>query len=381
MTPTPQTPDLIVVGSGVIGSAVAYYAARSGLSVSVLEARKFGGQGSSVAAGLIAPSPQITGDTPFSRLASASLALFPRLRDQLLDETGIDIQLDPRGALRVAVSEDDAHEQQRLLPVKQQLGFNLSWLSPCETRTLEPTLSERIHGAVYGPDEAQINTLRLLAAYRAGAEQHGARFLKMQVMELAKDGRKVMGVLTPDGSLGAGHVVIAGGAWAGQLAEVLRAHVPIQPQRGQLVVMRNTLSAPRHIIFWGDVYLAPQIGGAVTIGAANDYPGFVLHPTAEGVARLLKQALEAFPDLASAPFLGARAGLRPRTPDKLPIIGPIPGWEGISVAAGHNSNGLLFSAITGQAIAALVMQAPTPLDLNPYRPDRFENKSATRPRL
>lgn len=371
-----HTRDLVVVGGGVIGSAVAYFVAREGLNVEVLEARKFGGQGSSVAAGLIAPSPQITGDTPFSRLALASLSTFPPLRDELLDETGIDIQLDRRGTLRVALSEEDAGAQQALLPVKRRMGFNLHWLAPSDARAIDPTLSDRMHGAVFGPDEAQITTSRLLAAYRAGAERHGARFVKTRVTEFTRHARRITGVRTLDGSISAAHVVVAGGAWSSQLTALLDVELPIRPQRGQVVVLgrassSSSSSSPRHIVFWGDVYLAPRRGGTVTIGAANDYPGFVPHPTASGVAELLSQGVSAVPSLSSAEFIAAHAGLRPRTPDKLPIIGPVPTWEGISVAAGHNSNGLLFSAITGQAIRAQLVHRAEPMDLAPYRPDRF----------
>jgi glycine oxidase len=151
----------------------------------------------------------------------------------------------------------------------------------------------------------------------------------------------------------------------------LGVELPIRPQRGQLVVLRPVHLSLRHIISWGDVYLAPRPGGEVTIGAANGYAGVVTFPTASGVARLLTQACAAIPALAQAAFAGTHAGLRPHTPDKLPIMGPLPGWEGIDIAAGHNSNGLLFSALTGQAIAAQLVRAPATIDLTPYRADRF----------
>jgi glycine oxidase len=370
-----SSPDLVVVGAGVIGSAVAYFAAQVGLRVTVFEGDKVGKQGSRVAAGLVAPSPQITGDTPFAQLARASLAYLPQLRDTLLHDTGIDIQLDPRGTLRVARSDDDAHAQQALLPIKQQLGFNLCWLTPHEVHALEPALSEANCGAVYGQDEAQLTTSRLLAAYRAGAERHGATFVRAWV-EPIRQGRRVLGVMrSPQAQIGAGHVVIAGGAWTPLFAGNLSPYssLPIRPQRGQVLVVRQYKGPVlHHIVFWDDLYLAPRKGRTVTIGAANDYPSLLEHhPTAAGVAQLSTQALEAVPSLGDAAFVAMRAGLRPRTPDKLPIIGPLPGWEGISIASGHNSNGLLFSAITALAIRAQLLDEQAPLDMSPYLPDRF----------
>jgi glycine oxidase len=335
-----QGQDVIVIGGGVIGLAVAYFAARAGLQVTVIEAAKIGGQGSSVAAGLIAPASQITGDTPFARLALASLALVPELRDQLLEETGIDIQLDQRGSLRVSTTKEDAQEQQDLLPEKRRLGLNLHWLSAHESKNFEPTLAEKIYGAVYGPDEAQLSTARLLAAYRRGAERRNVLFVKAKVTDLMREGNKVTGVMMRDGCISAHHVVDAGGAWASELVRTLGIELPIQPPRGQTVVLRRVPMPLHHIIFWRDSYLTPRAAKEVVVGAANDYPGFVSYPTASGVATLLADAISAVPTLSQSRFGNVLAGLRPRTPDKLPILGSIPGWKGISIAAGHNSNGL-----------------------------------------
>jgi glycine oxidase len=127
-----------------------------------------------------------------------------------------------------------------------------------------------------------------------------------------------------------------------------------------------------HIMCWDGHYLAPRKGRTMTIGAANDYPSLLHHyPTAWGAAQLLAQAREAVPELAAAAFVAMREGLRPRTPDKLPIIGLLPGWEGVSIAAGHNSNGLFFSAITALAIRAQLLGEPAPLNASPYLPSRF----------
>lgn len=363
--------DLAVIGGGVIGLAVAYYAAASGLSVSVLESRKLGGQGSSVAAGLIAPSPQIYADTPFSRLALKSLAQFPQLRDTLFEETGVDIQLDHCGSLQVATTIQEADEQRRLLPAKQQLGLDVNWISAREAHILEPKLAHNIVGAMFSPSEAQIATSRLLAAYRAGCEKHHVQFIRAAARGFMHDKEHVQGIIFQHARLTAGHVVIAGGAWSGELAQILGVDLPIRPQRGQVLNLRRCSGLLRHIVFWSDRYLAPKSAGGVIIGAANDYSDHDRFPTAGGVSVLLQQALVAVPDLSQCEFVSARSGLRPRTPDKLPIIGPLPGWEGISVAAGHNSNGLLLSAITGQMILAQLNATVPPVDPSYYLPARF----------
>src|SRR5579875_3962125 len=165
------------------------------MKVTVIESHKMGGQGSSVAAGLIAPSPQISEDGPFARIALASLALFPSLRDDILAETGIDIQLDPRGTLRIAISEKEAQTFKAALPIQKQLGLDVHWLSAEEALSREPTLSPTLCGAVYNPSEGQLDTTQLLKGYIAGAERHGAHFMRGAINELVAKSYRVRGVM------------------------------------------------------------------------------------------------------------------------------------------------------------------------------------------
>jgi len=357
-----KTPDLVVVGAGVIGCAVAYYAARAGMKVAVIESHKMGGQGSSVAAGLIAPSPQISEDGPFARIALASLALFPSLRDDILAETGIDIQLDPRGTLRIATSEEEAQTFKDAIPRQQRLGLDVRWLSEQETLRMESSLSPAVYGAVYNPSEGQLNTQQLLKGYIAGAERHGALFRRFTITGLLTDKARIIGVTPRNEKIVAGHVVLATGAWTPYAEQWLHVPIPIRPQRGQLATVRY-LTQPHHIVFYKDIYVTPKGEHDALIGAINDYPGFVQTTTTAALVQLLTQGSEVLPAVTSASFGAMRAGLRPRTPDKLPIIGPIPGWEGISIAAGHNSNGLLLSAITGVSIARSLTGEEPPFDM------------------
>lgn len=367
-----QAADVIVIGGGVIGCAIAYYASRAGLRVTVLESTKFGGQGSSVAAGLVAPSPQIKEDGPFARLALASLAYLPQLRDELREDTGIDIELDERGTLKLAANDEEAQELVELLPTKRQLGLDLHWLSANEVRQLEPGVTEAVRGAIYSPKEGQIDTSKLLAAYIEGAMRYGAQFARENAAKLLTHDAKVTGVEFPRGRIHAEHTIIASGAWASEQGKWLGLEIPIRPQRGQLVTVGKVEPELRHIIFCQEVYLAPRCNETTTIGASNDYTDYVQMPTVKGVIGLFSQGVEVVPSIVRATFIGARAGLRAKTPDKLPIIGPVPGWEGVSVAAGHNSNGLLLSAVTGQIVTAQLAAEDTPVDIRHYKPDRFQ---------
>src|SRR5262249_22765897 len=159
---------------------------------------------------------------------------------------------------------------------------------------------------------------------------------------------RIIGVVVKGEVQSAGHVLLASGAWTADVAKRLKVDLPIRPQRGQLVHLGQVNPCLRHIVFWHDIYLAPKDTGSILVGAANDYQGFENRPSVTGVSSLLVQGQEALPALERAEFKRAQAGLRPRTPDKLPIVGPLPRWEGISVATGHNTNGLLFSAVTAK---------------------------------
>lgn len=368
---TEHTADVAVIGGGVIGCAIAYYASKAGLRVIVLESTKIGGQGSSVAAGLVAPSPQIKEDGPFARLALASLAYLPHLRDELCEDTGIDIELDERGTLKLAASDEEARELIELLPMKRQLGLDLHWLSAREVRQLEPGVTGTICGAVYNPKEGQINTSRLLAAYIEGATRHSARFLKKRAIKLLIQDARVTGVQLARGRIHAKQTIIASGAWASEQGEWLGVEIPIRPQRGQIVTLGAVAPMLQHIVFYQDIYLASRCDETTTIGASNDYASYLQVPTVNGIMDLLSQGVEVVPTILSGAFVGARAGLRAKTPDKLPIIGSIPGWEGISIAAGHNSNGLLFSSLTGQCLVAQFMRTPIPIKASAFHLARF----------
>jgi glycine/D-amino acid oxidase-like deaminating enzyme len=169
-----QRPDVIIVGGGVIGWACAYYLSKSDLRVLVLDAGARRPTASLAAAGLIAPSPQLTKPSPFATLAMASTRLFPALRDELLDAGGVNIGLDVCGTLHVATTKQQAASQQRRLLQQRKLGLDLEWLSGAEARSVEPALPEHVIGAVYGPHEAQLDAMRLVRAYRLGAGRRGA---------------------------------------------------------------------------------------------------------------------------------------------------------------------------------------------------------------
>jgi glycine oxidase len=365
---SPQ-PDVIVVGGGVIGWASAYHLSKAGMRVLVLDAGRRRPAASLAAAGLVAPSPQLTKPSLFATVALASVKMLPTVRDELLEASGIDIKLDVCGTLRVATSEQQAASQQKRVPQQRKLGLDLQWLSAHEARKIEPALPDHVVGAVYGPCEAQLDARSLVSAYRVAAKHLGVITKQRLVRTLVIQGTTVIGVRTARQEFLAPQVVLAAGAWTAQLG----VEIPLTPERGQIVQAQVAAPPPRHIIFIDQLYVAPKKGKSVIIGAAKDHAGLNSRPSLAGVRDLTSRILEAMPQFAGASLQAVRAGLRPRTPDGVPYIGPLPGWNGVSLATGHGSNGLLFSAITGQIIAAQASGLQSSIPTAPFEPERFSN--------
>ncbi len=361
--------DVIVIGGGVIGCAIAYYLTREGLSVTIVERGEIGCEASSAAAGMLAPLTEFDEPGPLQEIAVAGLRLFPSLAETLRAESGVDIEYQPSGILRAAFSE--AEEQRLRGLAKRLVGLPLHWLSAEEARALEPALSPDIRGALFSPDEHQVSADRLVRAFARAAAARGATLIcDRPVEKLMTAGGRVVGIRTSDGLMAADHVVLAAGAWTARLAAPLGVALPVFPVRGQMAAMPGK-SLLRHIVWGEDGYLVPKPNGLVFAGATVENVGFRPTTTAAGIRGLVKMAGGLAPRLAHVPAVVSWAGLRPGSADGLPLLGPLPGWEGVTVATGHYRNGVLLSAITGRLIARAIIEGSPGASLSPFSPARF----------
>jgi glycine oxidase len=347
-----RLPDAVVVGGGVIGAAVAWSLARAGLAVSLLERAELAGQASSAAAGMLAPISESHEDGPLRRAGLASLALFPALVAELRDASGIDPELVPSGCLRVPADDAEADALRRR--ADRDTAFGLTWLAPGDLARLAPGLAAAHHarGALFCAREAHVRSPLLTRAFAGAAAARGARIeTGVAVRGLLRDGVRVCGVATSAGERPAGLVVLCPGSFAAECAAWIgpAASIPVEPVRGQIVALEAP--APRSIVWGRDAYLVPKLDGSLVVGATVERVGFDARTTAGGVATLLAAARALVPALEGARFLGASAGLRPDTPDHLPLVGPWPGAPGLVVATGHYRNGVLLAPLTGQLVA------------------------------
>lgn len=370
--------DVLVLGGGVIGCSVAYHLAKAGIDVQVVDQGEVGAQASSAAAGLLAPLLPFSSSPEFVDLLLASFALFPALVPELEAASGTCIHFDRTGALRTANTAKGVSRLERHLDPWRSWGFQPTLLSGDAARTIEPALSPDVCGAVFAPEEAQLKAPALVNAYARAAANTGAVLSEhTEVVSLHHRGDRVTGVLTAQGEmLSCNHLVVAAGAWSALGSAWLGIEVPVRPLRGQILLLRQPLTPIRHILFGEGIYLAPKAGDTVLVGATKDDVGFDTRTTPEGMAWLRESARRLVPALESSELVAAWAGLRPKTPDGQPIIGPVPTWSNVAIATGHNAFGMTLSAITGLLMAQLVMTADTPPLLRPFSPLRFRGTAA-----
>ena len=347
---------MVVVGAGAIGLACAWRAAQRGLRVVVLERRSPAAGASGVAAGMLAPVGELTfGEQRLLDQTLRAAEMYPDFIAELEQRSGVAAGYDRRGALHVALDRDEAEELRRRHELQRSLGLAAEWLAPSRCRELEPGLSPSIAGGVHVPDEAAVDPRSLCAALLAALEREGVEVRTgAEVTEALLDAERLTGVRTGDGEeVRAGHVVLATGAWAGD-SEWLPAEArpAVRPVKGQILTLRGSAAEPvcERIVASERVYLVPRADGRLIVGATVEERGFDSGVTAGGVHELLREAYRLLPEVAELELAETNAGLRPATPDNLPLVGP-GAIEGLVLATGHFRNGILLAPLAAEQVA------------------------------
>ena len=367
-----RTTDVVVIGGGVIGCAIAYFLRKMQVEVTVLERGEIGGQASGAAAGLLAPLGPLSGPGPFADLVLAGFSRLLALIPELEDVSGIRMGYEPTGALRVVRNPKRIAHLQKRIHNWHPLGLQLYWLSGEQARQREPLLSPDICAAVYAPEESQIQAACVVQAFARAARLLGANIYPQQEVDaVLTDATNVTGVRTAQGeTIACKQLIVASGAWAAQCKTLFDVTLPVQPMHGQLLLLPQTSPQLKHIIFGEGGYVVPR-GEHLLIGATKEDRGFDASVTEQGTSWLYATATRLVPVLTGSRVQNTWAGLRPKTPDGQPIIGfPAP-WENVIVAAGHNSVGVILSAITGQCVAEMVKTGNVPSVMKAFSPQRF----------
>ncbi|MBW3629493.1 MAG: glycine oxidase ThiO [Gemmatimonadetes bacterium] len=347
-----RLPDVLVIGGGVIGCAIARRLARDGVRTLLLERDEPGTHASWAAAGMLSPLVEAEEPGPFLSLLLESRRLFPEFARELLSETGTEVGYRDEGALYVGFTGADVLTLEERYRWQSAAGLPVQRLSGAEARELEPGLAGGVRGALRFPEDHQVDNRLLAGALRMAAVTAGAEIRAgVEVGEVLVEGARAVGVRTTMGErIDAAAVVIAAGSWAGALRGLPHA-VPVSPVHGQLIALKTTPPLFRHVVHSPRVYLVPRADGRLIVGATVEQVGFRKAVTPAGILSLLGPALEAAPTLADAPLVESWSGLRPGTPDALPILGPDRDVAGLHYATGHYRNGILLAPITADIIA------------------------------
>jgi len=326
-----------------------------------------------VAAGMLAPVGELAfGEPELLKMTLAGAERYPDFVAELEAASGVDTGYARHGALHVALDRDEAAELRRVHELQRSLGLGAEWLPPRRCRELEPGLTPSFNGGVHAPDEAAIDPRRVTGALLAALAESGVEVRSgVEVEEALIDGGRIEGVRTAAGEeLRASAVVLSSGAWSGA-AEWLppEARPPVRPVKGQILELRSPDGeAPCERILASErVYLVPRPDGRLIVGATTEERGFDATVTAGGVHELLREAYRLLPDVAEMELVEAMAGLRPGTPDNLPLIGR-GALDGLILACGHYRNGILLAPLTAEAITALLSANPVPGPLAAAQP-------------
>jgi glycine oxidase len=371
-----ESADIIVIGGGVIGLAIARALALRAMGrVVLIERGRLGAEASRAAAGMLAPQAEADSADAFFELASASRDLYPAFATELREETGIDIELERTGTLYLAFTEQDEEEIEHRYDWQRRAGLFVERLSADEARHLEPCISEELRGALRFPLDVQVENRRLIAALSTSVKQHGVRLLTdTHVKSIIIKGRAIEGVETSRGNVHAPVVVVATGAWTSLLASSNDNSLPVhvEPVRGQMLCFETNPRLARHVIYSPRGYIVPRLDGRLLAGSTTERVGFNKYVTGEGIHAITAHALEITPAVGSLPLVDSWAGLRPCTEDEWPVIGACPDTRGLFYATGHYRNGILLAPLTGELVAEQITTGKTSPLINAFSPERFQ---------
>lgn len=385
-----NAPDVVVVGGGVIGTAVTYYLAKQGARVLLLERSELGGETSSACDGFVILQSKSPGVHLALALASAELY------HGLAAELDWDIEYNNCGGLIVIEREEELAAMRTFMAKQQAIGLDVRLLSAAEARRREPALAPHIVGATYSPQDSQVNPLQVVLGFAQAAARLGAEVRQGTPLQtVRRTGGRVSAVVAGGEVIPAGAVVFCTGVFTPQLTAPLGLELPLRPRRGQLVVTEPAPPLVHHIFLCARYIAAkyhPELlaaaedealrlgvglaleqtaSGGFLIGSTREFVNWDKRTTPSGISAIVRHATRIMPALAGLHAIRTFAGLRPYTPDGLPFLGKAPGWENLYIAAGHEGDGIALAPITGRLMAELILSGRTAFPLTEFAVDRF----------
>lgn len=371
----PDSVEVAVIGGGVMGCAIAWQLAGRGVSCALVERNSFASGASGATAGVVGPLWHLDPDDPaMFGLGMRSLGLFPQWAAELA-EAGVNPEFQQSGVMRLALTEGEVEELNGYFAWQSGLGMDVQLLGQADVLEREPDANPAVLGAIYSPREGCVRGQRFCDSLAHAAGSLGARLYEgVEVTGLLGHGTSVAGIRTTAGDINAGQVVLAAGPWSGiggrWTAPGGPLDLPVRGVKGQRILLRQPGRMPRAPLRNSSVYVVPRLDGNILVASTREEGRSDEIVTAGGVSTLVSGALLSIPSLADAAFVSGRAGARPATPDGRPIIGPVPGVDGLTVAAGHDAVGIMLSPGTAELVVNHLLDGLTE-PLKPFRADRF----------
>jgi glycine oxidase len=371
-----RTFDVAIAGGGLIGGAIALELVRAGLRVGLFDRQEPGKEASWASAGIISPAPESPAMIPLVPLGKASAALHPAFSELVQELSGQPVGFRPKGTLEAIFSKSARQELNTIIALHHGLGLKAEPLSAAEARELEPALSESLEAGVLRPEEASVDNRALTKAVFAAARKSGAEISSgARVDAVLREGGRCVGLVVNGEKLEAGKTVIAAGCFSESIDGVA-PYAPVRPAKGQVVSFRCDSVRIERVLWSEKTYLVPRNDGRILAGATLEHVGFDKKVTLAGLSKLSTAAIEVVPGLKDACLEEAWAGLRPDTPDHLPILGPVD-VEGLLFATGHYRSGILLAPVTAKLICEWVTQNTTSLDCARFSPMRFQRAGSS----
>jgi glycine oxidase len=362
--------DVAIAGAGLIGASIALELARAGLRVGLFDMQEPGREASWAGAGILSPAPESTAMLPMVDLGKASLALYAKFIGEVEEISGQVVGYRPKGTLEVFSSRHAIEELSTVVALHHGLGLRAEPLPARDARKLEPPISPAVEAAVLRPDEASVDNRALTAAVLEAARRSGVEIFAGQTVKTIRcEASHCVGISVADDEVTAQSTIIAAGAFCPRIDGVA-SYAPVRPAKGQMAALRSAGVNLERVVWSKNIYLVPRNDGRILAGATVEYLGFEKTPTAGGLAKLLAAAIEAVPALAEATVEEHWAGLRPDTPDHLPILGPTD-IDGLLIATGHFRSGILLAPITAQLMREWITLQNVSVDWERFSPLRF----------
>ncbi|GLV59932.1 glycine oxidase ThiO [Dictyobacter sp. S3.2.2.5] len=369
--------DVAIVGAGIVGCATAYYLARAGIAVALLDKGSVAEEASRAAAGMLAPLGGENTDPaqPLERFYLTALQFHEQVEQEIQQFSDTHIGYSHTPTLRLAFDDEAATKWQKVENIYKDVLPGLRWLDREEALKAEPLLSDRVQGALISPREHNVQSPKLTQAFAQAASRHGARIFEGRTVgKMIVRENKVVGIETDQGPIAAAAVVLAAGAWTSAWHSQ-PDQAPVFPVKGQMMALSPLPHQHlRHTIYYSGMgCIVPKADGSICVGSTIERGIFDKAVTVEGIASLTGTVQKLTPALGSARFERSWAGIRPGSRDDLPLIGPSKSTDGLWLAGGLYRDGILAGPLVGHIIAEQIQRHVTPfdLDLSTFDPDRF----------